>query len=138
VTPDVVLRVSRWATIVFVVTAVAAAAHPDVLDRVSMTVAIALSVAGCVAFARALLLMADRSRQEELSVAGVFFLTGSAPVPVRRALLGDLAVQVVVALATATARPYSPLAFGVLVPVFGLGMCGLWGATAGRFPPRTT
>ena len=80
--------------------------------------------------------VADGLGAEELSVAGVFFLSGSAPAPVRRALLGDLTVQVVVALATATARPYTPLAFGVLVPVFGLGMCGLWGATAGRFPPR--
>jgi hypothetical protein len=31
---------------------------------------------------------------------------------------------------------YSPLAFGILVPVFGLGLCGLWGARYGTFEPR--
>jgi len=135
-TGERVLLVSRVGTVVFVLTAVAAAIHPDGLDVVSMAVAIVLGVAGCAAFARAFVLMAARSRYEELSVAGVYFLLGSAPRAVQVRLLGDLAAQVVVGLATASARPYSPLAFGVLVPVFGLGMCGLWGTTAGRFPPR--
>ena len=51
-------------------------------------------------------------------------------------LLGSLAVQVVVAVVTASIRLYSPLAFGFLVPVYGLGMCGLWGARYGTFDPR--
>ena len=66
-----------------------------------------------------------RSRREELSVAGLFLLSGSAPSDVRRLLLGALAVQTAVALATASVRPFTPLAFGVLVPTFGLGLCGL-------------
>ncbi len=33
-------------------------------------------------------------------------------------------------------RLYSPLAFGFLVPVYGLGLCGLWGARYGTFEPR--
>jgi hypothetical protein len=47
-----------------------------------------------------------------------------------------LAAQVVVAVATAAARPFTTLAFGVLVPVFGVGLNGLWAARHGRFPPR--
>lgn len=133
---DRVLWTSRVGTVVFAVTAIAAAIHPDGLDVVSMVVAVGLGLAGCAAFLRALVLMARRSRYEELSVPGVYFLVGSAPRSVQVRLLGDLAAQVVVGLATASARPFSPLAFGVLVPVFGLGMCGLWGAIAGRFPTR--
>jgi hypothetical protein len=45
-------------------------------------------------------------------------------------------VQVVVALVTAIARPFTGLAFGILVPVFGLGLAGLWGARRGSFPSR--
>ena len=40
------------------------------------------------------------------------------------------------AVATAAARPFTPLAFGVLAPMFGLGVMGLWGAKFGTFPPR--
>jgi hypothetical protein len=37
---------------------------------------------------------------------------------------------------TSAVRPFSSLAFGVLVPVSGLGLMGLWGARYGTFPPR--
>jgi hypothetical protein len=30
------------------------------------------------------------------------------------------------------------MASGFLVPVFGLGLCGLWGARYGTFAPRTS
>jgi hypothetical protein len=51
-------------------------------------------------------------------------------------LLGALAVETVVAFATAGARPFSALAFGILVPMFGLGLSGRWGARYGHFDPR--
>jgi hypothetical protein len=41
-----------------------------------------------------------------------------------------------VAVATAAARPFSSLAFGILAPMFGLALLALWGAVHGRFPPR--
>ncbi len=78
-----------------------------------------------------------RSRTDEISVAGLYFLAGgSAPSPVRRRLMGALLVQVVVAFATAAIRPFTSLAFGVLVPVYGLGLAGLWASRHGEFPPR--
>jgi hypothetical protein len=67
---------------------------------------------------------------------GLFLLTGSAPPAVRRALLTCLGIQTVVAFATAAVRPFTPLAFGVLVPTLGLGACGLWAARHGTFPDR--
>ena len=53
-------------------------------------------------------------------------------------LLGALAVQVVVAVATAAVHPFTSQAFAVLAPMFGLGMAGLWGARYGHFEARTT
>ena len=77
-----------------------------------------------------------RSRTDLIGMGGLFFLAGSAPRAVQRSLWASLAVEVVVAVATAAARPFTPLAFGVLAPMFGLGVMGLWGAKFGTFPPR--
>lgn len=130
------MRASVGGTAVFVVVAVAAAAFPDGLGVVAAVVDLFLFAAGCAAFVWSILRAADRSREEELSVAGIWLLNGSAPANVRRTLLGALAVEVVIALATAAARPFTALAFGILVPLYGLGLAGVWGAAFGRFGPR--
>lgn len=127
---------SLLGTAAFTAAAVAAAVAPDALAVPAAVVDLVLFAVGLLAFAVALLTAASRSRHEELSVAGVFFLSGSVPASTRRRLLGALTVQTVVALATAGVRPFTPLAFGVLVPTFGLGACGLWGARHGTFPAR--
>ena len=44
-------------------------------------------------------------------------------------------IQTVVGLATASVRPFTSLAFGTLVPIFGIGMMGLWTARNGEFEP---
>jgi hypothetical protein len=103
---------------------------------VALSVALALFVAGCAAFAAAYARAVGRSRVEEISVLELFLLAGAAPAGVRRHLLGAVVVQVVVALASAGVRPNTSLAFGILVPVYGLGLAGLWGARHGTFPPR--
>jgi hypothetical protein len=125
-------------TSAFVVTAVLEAI---LLQRwtevVGVTVALVLFVAGCLAFLLAYAGAIRRSRQDEIAVAALFLLAGPAvPRPVKLRLGGLLAVQVVVALVTALVRSFSPLAFGVLVPVFGVGLNGLWAARYGAFPPR--
>jgi hypothetical protein len=103
---------------------------------VALCVALALFVAGCAAFASAFARAVGRSRLEEISVLQLFFLGGAAPAAVRRALIGAVVVQVVVAFATAGLRPNTSLAFGILVPVYGVGLAGMWGARHGDFPPR--
>jgi hypothetical protein len=125
-------------TAVFVVTAVVEAI---LLERwtelLGVTVALVLFAAGCVAFLLAYARAIQRSRHDEIAVASLFLLAGPAvPGPVKAKLGGLLATQVVVALATAIIRSFSPLAFGVLVPVFGVGLNGLWAARYGAFPPR--
>lgn len=133
-----VLTLDRWATIVFVVVAVVAGAVPDPLELVAVPVFLALFVLGCGAFLWAYAAAISRSRYDEVSVGGAFFLAGDvAPPSVARLLRILLAVQVVVAVAVAAARSFTALAFAVLVPMVGLGLMALWGAYHGRFPPRS-
>lgn len=86
----------------------------------------------------------ERSRVQEVGVANLFLLTGStAPRPVKRAMTLALAVQVVAALTGAAIgvaglqeSDLNALAFGVLVPMFGIGMNGAWAARYGSYGPR--
>ena len=128
-------RASWIGTVAFVV-ATALAVAIDAMRPVAATVAAVLFVIGTAAFLVALVRAAQRSRQDELSVGGIFFLQGSAPPAVRRRLLGAWAVQIVTAFAGAGLRPFTALAFGVLAPVYGIGLAGLWGATHGQYGRR--
>ena len=122
-------------TVLFSVTAVAATVF-DQLRWLAAAVALTLFGVGCVVFLVAFALAVERSRTEAIGIGGLYFLAGSAPRSTQRHLLGSLAVQVVVGLATAAIRMFTSLAFGTLVPVFGLSMAGLWGARYGAFEPR--
>lgn len=134
--PGADVRKAAWyGTAGFAATAVAATLV-EALEPVALVVDGALFLAGCVVFVAAYLRAVNRSRTDAIAVTSLFFLAGSAPPAVRRSLLGALAVEVVVALATAIARPYTILAAGTLVPLYGLGLCGLWAARHGIFPPR--
>ncbi|HEX2575648.1 MAG TPA: hypothetical protein VHK88_04815, partial [Aquihabitans sp.] len=76
---------------------------------------------------------AVRSGDEDVDIAGVVYLTGSAPRPVRRAMLGLWFVQIAVASASVfTVRP----PFGVMAPVWGIGLITLWASRHGTFPRR--
>jgi hydrogenase/urease accessory protein HupE len=131
-------RASWWGTAVFVATSVAAVAAPDAPFEVpAFVVAIALFFAGCGAFVAAYTRAVARSRTDLIGVSELFFLTGqTAPPAVKRSLLGALAVEIVVGLGSAIARPYTSLAAGTLVPVYGLGLCGVWASRHGTFPRR--
>ena len=122
-------------TVLFSVTAVAATVF-DQLRWLAAAVALTLFGVGCVVFLVAFALAVERSRTEAIGIGGLYFLAGSAPRSTQRHLLGSLAVQMVVGLATAAIRIFTSLAFGTLVPVFGLAMAGLWGARYGAFEPR--
>jgi hypothetical protein len=132
------IRRASWAgTGVFVVTATAAAAAPSTFEPVALAVAAALFAAGCAAFVWAFLAMAGRSRTRQMELAQVWFLAGPPTPPrVRVSLLASFGAEAAVGFATAGARPYTSLAAGVLVPVYGLALCGLWAARHGAFPPR--
>ncbi len=127
---------ASWAgTATFTATAVLAAFVRGT-SVVALVVAVALFAVGLAAFAAAYVGAVARSRTHQIGVWGLFFLEGSAPPALRRRLLGSAGVEALVAVATAAARPNTSLAFGILVPVYGLGLSALWSARHGRFPPR--
>ena len=137
--PSTIVRASWIGTIVFAATAIAAvAAKPARIPAVA--VALALFAAGVLTFFWAYAIAVGRSRTDAIGIGGWFFLAGkeTAPPNDKRQLLASLAIQTAVALATAGARPFTTLAFGVLVPLFGLSLTGLYGARHGRFGPRPT
>jgi hypothetical protein len=136
-TTDPIIRASWLGTVVFTVTAVAAVATRAATIPAAV-VALGLFVAGIGIFFWAYAIAVNRSRTDAIGIGGLFFLAGAdtAPSTVKRSLLAALATQTVVALATAGARPFTSLAFGVLVPLYGLALTGLWGARHGRFGPR--
>ncbi len=109
---------------------------PDALGVAAAAWSCALFAVGCVAFFWAYAIAVGRSREDLIGIGGLFFLSESAPKVVRFRFRLALAVQIAVAVATALIRPYTVAAFGILVPVFGLALMGLWGARHGRFPPR--
>ncbi|CAN5183122.1 hypothetical protein BH18ACT4_BH18ACT4_10820 [soil metagenome] len=125
-----------WAgTGVFAAAAAAGAADPDTFAVATAVVSCVLFAVGCAVFLWAYALAVGRSRSDSIGIGGLYFLAGdTAPRPVRTRLMIALAVQVVVAVAAASLRPFTPIAFGILVPMFGLGLAGLWGARHGEFP----
>ena len=131
-----ILRVATWSSVVLAVFAAGAVAVPDTLAVPYAVVAVVYFIAGFVAFVWSYLVAVGRSRTDELNVAGIYFLTGSAPKAVKRRLLGAVVVQSVITVAAAAARPFTAVAFGVLAPLLALGLTGLWGARYGSFPER--
>ena len=92
-----------------------------------------LFLGGCVAFALGFWRAVARSRVEVIDLAGLFYLTGSAPTRPRRLLLGLWFTQIGVAAASVVAvQP----PFGVMAPVWGIGMLTVWGARYGTFAQR--
>ena len=126
-----------WAgTGAYVALATAGTIAPDTFAVATAALSGALFVLGCVAFLWAYAVAVARSRTDLIGIGGLYFLADSAPKLVRFRLRMSLAVEVVAATASSSIRPFTPMAFGFLVPLFGLGMMGLWGARYGTFDPR--
>jgi hypothetical protein len=128
---------ASWAgTVVFTIAAVIGTIWLSAAI-VTVVVSLVLFALGTVAFVAAYARAVSRSRQDNIGMGGLFFLAGrTAPARVQALLLGSLGVQTAVAFTAASIRIYTALAFGILVPMFGLGLAGLWGALHGRFDPR--
>ncbi|HEY4332036.1 MAG TPA: hypothetical protein VGM78_05685 [Ilumatobacteraceae bacterium] len=140
----IIIRTDLIGTGVFAVTALVAAIVFNHAARLpAVFVSLLLFAAGVFAFLWSYWTAVQRSRTDNIAVAQLYLLlSGCAPKPVQRVLNGTLAVQVIVGLGTAIARNRtdgragSTLAFGILVPMFGLGLNGLWCARHGTFAPR--
>ena len=125
------------ATLSLAVVLFGAVIAPGVVGLIAAGWSLVLFVVGCGLFLWAFAVAVQRSRHDEVGIDGVFFLTGTTPQPVRRRFLGLVAIQTLAAVAAAAARPFTVVAFGVLTPMFGLGIQGLWAARHGHFRPRS-
>lgn len=131
-------------TAVFVAASiVAAVTFTSPWKTIGVIVSLGCFSVGVVAFLWGYWTAVQRSRVDNISVAALYFLVDNcAPKSVARLMNSALGIQVVVAVATAISRTTtdgragSTLAFGVLAPMMGLGLNGLWGATYGTFAPR--
>lgn len=129
------VRASWAGTVVFLVALVIGTIDLD-LVVVTVVVSLVLFAVGTAAFLLAYAKAIARSRYEAIGMGGLFFLAGTAPRRVQVLLMTSLAIQVVAGLVAASVRIYTPVAFGLLVPMYGLGLAGLWAADHGEFPPR--
>jgi hypothetical protein len=107
------------------------------LAPLAATVSLILFAGGLAAYIAAYAVGVRRSRDEEISVAGMFVLQGTAPLAVRRSFLWSITAQILVSVVAASIRPFTTVAFGILAPTFGLGLMALWGARHGTFGPRS-
>lgn len=137
--PASIVKASWAGTAVFAATAAAAVAAPAARIP-AVAVAAVLFVGGVGVFFWAYAIAVGRSRTDTIGIGGLFFLAGkdTAPSHHKRSLLASLGAQAAIGLATAGARPFTTLAFGVLVPLYALGLTGLYGARHGRFERRRT
>ena len=131
-----IIGASWFVTVTFVAVTVPAIVDPDRFITPFFVVSLVIFFLACALFAVDIVLAAARSRDDAMGIGGLFFLAGSAPRAAQVHLMSALAVQVVVALVAAAVHPFTPLAFGTLVPMVGLGFSGLWAVRHGMFPPR--
>jgi hypothetical protein len=124
-------------TAALVATSATAAIGPDPCRYVHAGLSGLLFVIGTGALLWAYALGIARSRTDVVDIPGLFLLAGAvAPEPTRRTFRVALAVQVVAVVVAASIRPFTEVAFGILAPMYGLGLMALWGARHGAFPPR--
>ena len=139
-TPDPgagLIKVAYVGTAALVLSSAAAAIAPDTFGVAHGAFSVLLFVIGTGAMLWAYGLGVSRSRTELVGIPGLFLLADDvAPPSVCRALRGATAVQVLAVVVAASFRPYTEVAFGVLAPMFGLGLMGLWAGRYGTFPPR--
>lgn len=122
---------------VLVATSAAGAALPDDFGIVHAVASSVAFVVGTGAFLWAYAVGVSRSREEQVTLSGLFFLGGEvAPKVTRFRLRLALLVQIVAVVTAAAIRAYTNVAFGVLAPLLGLGLMALWSARHGTFAAR--
>jgi hypothetical protein len=139
-----IIRANAFLTALFVISAVLAAViFDDPWKNIAAGIALSCFAVGVVVFLWGYWTAVQRSRVDNIAVSSLYFLVDNcAPKSVARIMNSLLAVQVVASITTASFRtstngePGSTLAYGILVPMLGLGLNGLWGAFYGSFRPR--
>lgn len=130
------IRADIVGTVVFLLVTVAASfSDGNAANLANIAVSSVLFLGGCIVFGIGFVRAAGRSRTEIVDMTGLFYLTGTAPRAVRRAFLGLWFLQIAVAVVSVfTVAP----PFGVMAPLWGIGLTAAWGARHGTFTVRST
>lgn len=115
-------------------TVLAAASSADAVQLVNLAVSGVLCIGGCIGFTVGFLRAVGRSRTETVDLAALFYLTGSAPVEVRRWFLGLWFAQIAIAV---VATPLTHPPFAWMATVWGIGVITWWAGSNATFPPRS-
>ena len=139
-----IITASWIGTALFALVSIPASFAPDTFAPLLIVVSLALFAVGMVVFVIAFLTAVGRSREVLIGMGGLFFLAGgTAPRRVSRHLVGSFTLECVLAVGTTViglftvpADVTNPVAFGVLAPLYGLALVGLWSARFGHFAER--
>ena len=128
-----IVRAGWFANLVFAATAIpAAVTSDDTAVAVAVAVALLLFFVAIAAYMYAFAVAVSRSANgDNVAVANLFFLQGSAPRSVQREFLWMFLACIAITAGTIVWEP-----FGVLVPMLPIGLAGVWAARYGTFPPR--
>lgn len=116
----------------------------DLAKFVLVPVAAATGGIGLVTFVWSYFHAVGRSRQDEISVSQLYGAAGTvAPQPVKRQLQWSLWAQVIVAIAVmfvgfqrTKPQEFNWAATIIVLPLFGMGLNGVWVSSYGSFGPR--
>ncbi len=113
-------------------------AFAERFDRLYLVVSAALFIGGTGLLALGLWNGIQRSRTEEVTLTGLAAIdTSYVPPRTRNLLWGMTLLQTAYGVLFASLRPFTDQAFGLLVPLFGLGVTMLWASRFGVFHPRS-
>ena len=131
------LRLNLWVTLGFA--AIVALTHvtADTLDVPFAVLCAVLFVIGIGLSGLGFWNGIQRSRLEEVSLAGLLAVDASfVAKSARNAIWITNVAQIVVAIVAGTLRPFTGQAFALLVPMFGVGIATVWGSRHAVFHRR--
>ncbi|WP_426572554.1 hypothetical protein [Aquihabitans sp. McL0605] len=118
----------------FVVLILLAVSNADAITILNLIVSGALFIGGCIGFGIGFFRAVGRSRTEQIDMAGLFYLTDSAPKETQRVFMGLWFAQIAIAaVSIAVSRPFP---FEVMAPLWGIGIIAWWASSYATFPPR--
>lgn len=131
------IDLSLRSTVVFAALSSAVYVLEDRLDLAYAIICSATFVFGVGLFALGLWNGIQRSRVDEVTLTGLVAVDHThVPRSVRNRLWLAILVQLVLSIVFASLRPFTQQAFGLLVPMLGLGLATLWGSRFAVFHPR--
>ncbi len=131
------LRLNLWVTLGFA--AVVALTHvtADALDVPFAVLCAVLFLIGIGLSGLGFWNGIQRSRREEVSLAGLLAVDASYVAKrARNAIWVTNVAQIVVAIVAGSLRPFTGQAFALLVPMFGVGIATVWGSRHAVFHRR--